>query len=72
MEADPDDEKMDDVRLNNKRQSYWRVVFGDNKGRLYDEKYIIHDKRWYVYMENKQSLIKGEYYVDFQVLTEIR
>ena len=33
------------------------------------EKYLQHDKRWIVYMNEKRSLIKGWYYVKCQVLT---
>ena len=25
---------------------------------------IIHDERWYVYMNNKEALINGDYYLE--------
>ena len=33
---------------------------------------IIHFKRWYVYMNEEEALIKGVYSVEFSVLKGIR
>ena len=32
MEDDPDEEEMNDVNLDNKRERHWRMVFKDNDG----------------------------------------
>ena len=49
MDADPDEYNMEEVRLDNKRDHHWRMVFeGKNRG-VYDEKTILHAKRWGVY-----------------------
>ena len=54
MEPDPDEEDMEDVRLDDERERHWRMVLGYNDRVLNDEKLIIHDKRWYVYINNKK------------------
>ena len=45
--------------LNYERYLHWRVVFEDNDGGTYDDKALLCAKRWYVYMSDKQYLIKG-------------
>ena len=39
------------------------MVFQENDGGVDDEKEIIHAKRWYVYIKEKKTLIKGLYSV---------
>ena len=63
MESDPNEEEVEDVRLDNEIQRHWRIGFQDNQGRVYDEKSILHTKRWDIYMKNKRLLIKGWYSV---------
>ena len=48
METDPDEEDMEDVRLDNERERHWRMVFKDNIKRL-DDDYAM----WDVYMKKK-------------------
>ena len=63
MEPDPDEEDMEYVKLDDKKDRKWRIVFEDNDGGVEYQKAIIHDKRWDLYMNEKGSLIKGWYYV---------
>ena len=42
----------------------WRMVFEDNYVGVGDNKALLHDKRWNVYMIEKRSLIRGGYYVE--------
>ena len=63
MEAYPYEEEMEEVVLDNERGSHWRMVFEDNEGGIDYYKYFLHDNRWYVYIGDKISLIKGGYSV---------
>ena len=47
MDPDPDEEEMEDVRLNDKIEHHWRVVFKDNYRGVEDEKVFLHAKRRY-------------------------
>ena len=49
-DPDPDEEDMEDVKLDNERERHWRIVFEDNDGGVDDKKSILHAKRWDVYM----------------------
>ena len=44
---------MEDVRLDDERERLWRMFFDDNNGGVDDEKMILHNKMWYVYMNKK-------------------
>ena len=57
------EEYIDDVRLNGKIEHPWRMAFEDNEGGVDDGKVILYAKMWYVHINEKQSLIKGEYSV---------
>ena len=61
MEADTDEEEMENTRLDDKRQNHWRLFFEDNKEGMYDGKTILNDKMWDVYTHKKRLLIKGGY-----------
>ena len=50
MEPDPDEEDMEYVKLDDKKDRKWRIVFEDNDGGVDDKKSILHAKRWDVYM----------------------
>ena len=41
------------MRLDNERELHWRMAFGDNNGGVDNEKFILHAKTWYFYMNNK-------------------
>ena len=53
MEEDPYEEEMEESRLDDEIERRWRMVFKDNKGGLYDEKAILHAKRWAIYTKYK-------------------
>ena len=61
MEPDPDEEEMKDMRLNDKRERHWSMVFKDNGGGVDDQKIIIRSKWLDVYINEKTALIRGGY-----------
>ena len=40
-------------------------MFEENDGRVEDAKALLHAKRWYVYVNEKENLVKGGYSVEF-------
>ena len=58
MDQYTDEEDMKYVRLNNKRERHWRMVFEEIDGRMDNQKVIIHAKRWDIYKNRKNVLIK--------------
>ena len=56
---------MDDINLDDERESHWRMVFEDNDGGVDDAKASIHAKRWDIYINEKEKLVKGGYSVEF-------
>ena len=64
MDPHPDEEEVEYLILDNKREHHWRMVFEGNDGGVDDEKVILHANKWDVYMSEKKALIKGEYYVE--------
>ena len=67
MEDDPDEEEMDDVNLDDERERHRRMVFEDNDGGVDDAKELIHAKRWDIYVNQKEKLVKGCYSVEVVV-----
>ena len=63
MEEVPNEEEMEDIKLDDKRERHWRVVFKDKDVGVYHDKAILSAKSWYVYMNYKLLLIKGGYSV---------
>ena len=63
MEDNPDEEEVDDINLEDKREHHWRMVFEDNDGGVDEEKGLLHDKRWDIYVNEKEKLVKGTYLV---------
>ena len=61
MEDDPDEEEMDDVNLDDERERHWRMVFEDNDGGVDDAKALLNDKRWDLYVNDKEMIVKGGY-----------
>ena len=45
MDPDTDEEDMEDLRLDDKREHYWRIVLEDNYGGVDNEKALLHAKR---------------------------
>ena len=64
MEDDPYEEEMDGVNLDDERERHWRVVFEDIYGGVDDAKALIHAKRWDVYVNEKEKLVKVSYSVE--------
>ena len=54
---------MEDVKLDVERERHWRMVFEDNDGGVDDKKALLHAKMWYVYVNEKENIIKGGYLV---------
>ena len=50
VKQDTDEEEMEDVIIDNKRERHWRIVFEDNGVGVGNRKAILHNKRWDVYM----------------------
>ena len=42
---DPDEEEVEDVRLDNERECHWRMVSEDNDGGVDNRISIMHDER---------------------------
>ena len=53
VEDDPNEEDMDDVNLDGKRECHWRMMFIENYGGVDYAKALIHAKRWDVYVTEK-------------------
>ena len=50
IEADPNEEEMEDTRIDNEIEHQWRGRFEENKRGLDNEKAILHAKSCYIYM----------------------
>ena len=55
---------MDDVNIDDKRERHRRNVFQDNEGGVDDKKALFHAKRWDLYVNKKEQLVKGKYLVE--------
>ena len=55
---------MDDSNLDNERELQWRMVFEDNDGEVDDTKALIYAKRWDIYVNEKEKIVKGGYLVE--------
>ena len=55
---------MEDANLDDEREHHWRMVFKDNDGGVDDTKSLLHAKRWGVYVNENQKLVKGGYLVE--------
>ena len=56
---------MDNVNLDDKRERHWRMVFEDNDVGVDYGKALLHTKRWNIYVNEKEKLVKGGYLVEF-------
>ena len=54
---------MDDVNIDDERERHWRNVFEENEGGVDDKKALLHAKRWDLYVNYKEQLVKGKYLV---------
>ena len=64
VEDNPDEEDTDDVNLDNERERHWRMAFKDNDGGVDNAKALLHAKRWDVYVNEKENMVKGGYLVE--------
>ena len=64
MEDDTDEKEMEDVNLDDERERPWRMVFEENYGGVDDAKELLHAKRWDLYVNEKEKLVKGGYSVE--------
>ena len=64
MKNDSDEEDMDDVNIDDEREHQWRNVFEVNEGGVDDKKAFLHAKRWDLYVNEKEQLVKGKYLVE--------
>ena len=55
---------MKDVKLDDERDHHWRMVFEDYYGVVDNKKEFLHAKRWYIYLNQEEDLIKSRYYVE--------
>ena len=53
MDDDCDEEDMDYFNLDHEREHHWRMVFEENDKGGDNEKALLHDKRWDVYVNEK-------------------
>ena len=53
MEDDPDEEEMEDVKLDDEMECHRRIFFEDKYGGVGDNKAFLHANRLYVYMNEK-------------------
>ena len=58
MEPDLDEGYMEDVWLNDKIDHHWMMVFLWSYGGVDNPKLILHDRRSYVYINDKNQLLK--------------
>ena len=64
MDAYMDEEYMKDVGLVDERERHWRMGFEEKYRGVDDQKATKHAKKRDSYMNQKLSLIKGEYYAE--------
>ena len=59
LENDPDEEDEYEINIDDERERHWRNIFEDNEGGV-DDKEFLHAKRWDLYLNNKEKLVKGK------------
>ena len=63
LENDPDEDETDDVNIDDERERHWNFFSEDNEGGVDDKKALLHAKCWDLYVNKKESLVKGKYLV---------
>ena len=53
MDPYPNEEKTENTGIDDERECHWRNVLVENDGGVDGKKYIIHDKRWDLYVNKK-------------------
>ena len=64
VEDDTDKEDTNNVNLDDNTELHWRMVFEENDGGVDNAKALLHDKRWDIYVNEKEKLVKGGYLVE--------
>ena len=64
VDYDTDEEEMDDLNLDDQRERHWGMVSTDNDGGVDNAKALLHAKRWYIYVNKKEKLVQGGYFVE--------
>ena len=67
MDNDPDEEEMDNLNIDDERERHWRNVFEDNEVGVDYKKALLNAKRWDLYVNKKEHLVKGKYLVEVAV-----
>ena len=68
MDDNPYEDNMCDVNIDNDWGFHWRIFFEDNDGGVDDNNALLHSKRWVVYVNKKENLIKGGIWWTFSVI----
>ena len=55
---------MEDANLDDEREHHWRMVSEENDQGVNDAKALLHYKRWNVYVNEKEKLVKYGYLVE--------
>ena len=63
MEDDHEKEDTEYVKFDDERERFCRMVFKENYGWVDNKKALLHDKRWGVYVKEKENIIKGGYFL---------
>ena len=63
LKIDTDEEEKDVINIDDERERHWRNVFEDNEGGV-DEKALLNAKRWDLYLNKREKLVKGKYSVE--------
>ena len=64
VEKDTDEEETEDVKLDNGREHHLSMVFEENDLGVDYKKALLHDKRWYFCVNEKENTIKDGYLVE--------
>ena len=56
--------RLDVVNIDNERERHWRMVSEENDGGMDDAKELLNAKRWDLYVNEKEQLVKGGYSVE--------
>ena len=58
---------MEDIKLDDEVELHCRMIFQDNGGGVDDKKALLHTKRWDVYVNEKENIMKGGYLVEIVI-----
>ena len=55
---------MENINLDDERECHWGLVFENNDGGVGNATAFLHAKRWDIYVNEKEKLVKGGYSVE--------